>query len=118
MNTMWLLSVGGWLVQQLAVALVCIPWHLLVINLSQVFQSILLGFENAGMRFLVPWRMSLVLKDTLLFLDIVTGSSPLSKDLRVAIIDSSKSMASPKHDAKAVPDQRVSAITPATVRFL
>lgn len=43
--------------------------------------------------------------------------SPLSRDLRVAIIDSSKPMAAPKHDPKAVPDQRVSAITPATVRF-
>lgn len=36
----------------------------------------------------------------------------------MAIVDSAKSLASPKHDPNTVPDQRVSAITPATVRFL
>lgn len=49
---------------------------------------------------------------------VVAANSPLSRDLRVAIVDSAKSMASPKHVSNAVPDQRVSAITPATVRFL
>lgn len=102
------------------VAIFCV---LAVVQIStRSFRSIFLGFQRGisvpcpvypvlgGMTFVQPY--------TCLFSDFVTGSSPLTRDLRVAIVDSAKSMASPKHDTKAVPDQRVSAITPATVRFL
>lgn len=52
------------------------------------------------------------------FLWAVAASSPLSRGLRIAMIDSSaKAPALSKFDPKAVPDQRVSAITPASVRF-
>lgn len=46
------------------------------------------------------------------------ASSAMTRGLRVAMIDSSpKQPTFRKHDPNAIPDQRVSAITPATVRF-
>ena len=48
----------------------------------------------------------------------VAASSPLSRDLRVAMIDSNAKLPTLQSvDTNAVPDQRVSSITPATVRF-
>jgi hypothetical protein len=46
------------------------------------------------------------------------ASSAMTRGLRVAMIDSRpKQPTFHKHDPNAIPDQRVSAITPATVRF-
>lgn len=48
----------------------------------------------------------------------VAASSPLSRDLRVAMIDSNAKLPTLQNvDTNAIPDQRVSSITPATVRF-
>lgn len=48
----------------------------------------------------------------------VAASSPLSRDLRVAMIDSNAKLPNAQNvDTNAIPDQRVSSITPATVRF-
>lgn len=106
---MWLLSVEAWLVQQLDVALVCNLFSSCGSTFIPSFKLQKPGGDNFG----DPSSLTITLCS-----DFVSASSPLSKDLRVAIVDSAKSMAVPKFDAKAIPDQRVSAITPATVRFL
>ncbi len=78
------------------------------------------AFSRVAIVFRLWWRFQLVYKFWFLWFLcwLIAASSAMTRGLRVAMIDSSpKQPTFRKHDPNAIPDQRVSAITPATVRF-